>query len=353
MSTRETALAALSIVPPAAVEAGDRLQGTRPARLAHDRLTPNPDQPRKEFADQSILELAADIATNGQLGPILVTGAQHGGQHMIIAGERRWRAMGKIDAYSRGERLVDVLIDYDVVDADAAYNKALSENLHRDDLTRAEMAAALLNRKLRYGLTNAQLARRCHKSDAWVDQHLRYAQLSDATRSLMDEGQVDMKVAGLVASLPDEAQATIVRSLHGLPDQRTQLQQARTARNLHEQGVPIAEAVEQASAPPPDRTAEVSQELPGADPPARRGRPRAIGVPFTLEYLATGPPRVNVSARDLQTSRLLTTRVTGLRRWLEAVAADISAFRDLCASQEDGGEDWALAQEILAPVLAE
>jgi ParB/RepB/Spo0J family partition protein len=348
MSKRKAALAELSIAPMAVVTE-ERPIGARPGRLPIDRLYPNPNQPRRQFDPQTILELAADIAANGLLQPIRVRPPDLDGRHMIILGERRWRAVQKIDGLS----VTDVVVDYDIPDDDAAYDQALAENLQRDDLTRTEVAAALLNRKERYGLTNEALAVRYHKSVAWVDQHIRYAQLPEETRDLMDRKGVDLKIAGVLQSIGVEAQSEVVEAIAELPDQRSQLDFARTVRDLRGAGADVGTALATARS---HREAESSAGAAAANGQGRPagtsvGRPRAVAAPFELRTDHRGVTWLMVNAQGLATSRLIGKRELSPASWLQAIAEDLSAFRGMCGAN-GYPNDWALVETVIGPVVA-
>jgi ParB-like chromosome segregation protein Spo0J len=245
-----------------------------------------------------------------------------------------------------------VVVDYDIPDDDAAYDQALAENLQRDDLTRTEVAAALLNRKERYGLTNEALAVRYHKSVAWVDQHIRYAQLPEETRDLMDRKGVDLKIAGVLQSIGAEAQSEVVEAIAELPDQRSQLEFARTVRELRGAGADVGTALATARS---HREAEPSAGATanGQGRPAgtRVGRPRAVAAPFELRTDHRGVTWLTVNAQGLATSRLIGKRELSPASWLQAIAADLSAFRATCGAN-GYPNDWALVETVIGPVVA-
>jgi len=146
---------------------------------------------------------------------------------MIILGERRWRAVQKID----GLTVTDVVVDYDIPDDDAAYDQALAENLQRDDLTRTEVAAALLNRKERYGLTNEPWrSGTTSQWPGWISTSATRSSGGNA-RPHGPQGR-DLKIAGVLQSIGAEALSEVVDAIAELPDQRSQLEFARTVRDL-------------------------------------------------------------------------------------------------------------------------
>jgi len=110
--------------------------------IALDRIFPNPDQPRKEFSQRRLEELAQSIKESGLMEPIVVT--RRGARYMIIAGERRFRAC-------KLAGLTEVPVREIEADDQKVAELALLENLQREDLNLIEEAQAyqdLLNRGL-------------------------------------------------------------------------------------------------------------------------------------------------------------------------------------------------------------
>ena len=113
------------------------------------RIRPNPDQPRSQFGDEGIAELATSIAERGVLQPILVR--PDGDGFMIVAGERRWRAAQKAQIHT-----ITAIIR-DIGDAELA-EVALIENIQREDLNAIEEAEAYRQLVARHGHTQEGLA---------------------------------------------------------------------------------------------------------------------------------------------------------------------------------------------------
>ena len=124
------------------------------------QIEPNRDQPRKDFDEQALNELAESIREHGLLQPILVRSKPSGG-YEIIAGERRWRA-----SRIAGLRTVPVVIKE--MDEKEAAEVALIENLQREDLNPVEEAMGYRSLMVSYGLTQEQVAERMGKSRSAV-----------------------------------------------------------------------------------------------------------------------------------------------------------------------------------------
>jgi ParB family chromosome partitioning protein len=144
-----------------------------------DDIDPNPRQPRQTFDDHAIGELAASIAELGVLQPLLVRAAD-GGRLQLIAGERRLRA-----ARAAGlERVPVVVTD---TDARGALERALVENIHREDLNPIEEAAAYRQLMDEGGLTQEALAERVARGRATIANSLRLLDLPVTIQRLVAE----------------------------------------------------------------------------------------------------------------------------------------------------------------------
>jgi ParB family chromosome partitioning protein len=151
-------------------------------RVAVDAIDPNPRQPRRSFDDASIAELAASIAELGVLQPLLVR-AGRAGRLELVAGERRLRA-----ARSAGLEFVPVVVTE--TDAQGALERALVENLHREDLNPIEEAAAYRQLMDEGGLTQEALAARVARNRATIANSLRLLELPVGIQRLLAEGRL-------------------------------------------------------------------------------------------------------------------------------------------------------------------
>lgn len=163
-------------------------------------IEPDKDQPRKDFDEQALSELADSIARHGLLQPIAVRAAA-GGAYKIIAGERRWRA-----ARLAGLSEVPVVIK-DVTDAEAM-ELALIENLQREDLDPVEEAMGYRQLMDRCELTQEQAAQKLGKSRSAVANSLRLLNLPDDVLAFLKEGKLSTGHAKVLLGLPDAALQT-------------------------------------------------------------------------------------------------------------------------------------------------
>lgn len=157
------------------------------------RIQPNPDQPRREFDDESLEELAASIREIGIVQPISLR-QQPNGSYQIIAGERRYRAallagLATIPAYIR------------TVEDEAAMEMALIENIQREDLNAIEIALSFKKLIEQYNLTQEQLSERIGKKRTTVANYLRLLKLPAEVQIGLRDKTIDMGHARALLSV--------------------------------------------------------------------------------------------------------------------------------------------------------
>ena len=185
-----------SLIPLAETAPAD---GTGPPTLVEvpvAEISPNPHQPRVHFDEETLSELAASIAQLGVLQPVLVRPIPGGFQ--LIAGERRWRA-----AQRAGLATVPAVVRES--DDVSAVEQALVENLHRDDLTPLEEAAAFQQLIEDFELTHDEVARRVGKSRSAITNTLRLLGLPPAVQHLLADGRLSAGHARALLGTPDRA----------------------------------------------------------------------------------------------------------------------------------------------------
>jgi len=166
----------------ASAPAGRAADGRR--TLAIEDVHPAPGQPRKQFDDARLDELAASIKAQGIIQPLVVR-LREGGGYELIAGERRWRA-----AQRAGLHEVPAVIR-DVAPA-RAFEMALVENLQREDLNPIEEANGYQRLVEEFGYTQEALAARVGKDRSTVANALRLLRLPEGVRALVTSGQLSM-----------------------------------------------------------------------------------------------------------------------------------------------------------------
>ena len=147
-------------------------------------LRPNPHQPRRRFADDTLASLVDSVREHGILQPILVRRLpDQENRYEIVAGERRWRA-----AQAASLHQVPVMIrDFSVA---ARVEIALVENIQREDLTAIEEAQAYRHLTDEFGHTQEKLAQAVGKSRSHVANSLRLLALPDAVKEMVEDGSL-------------------------------------------------------------------------------------------------------------------------------------------------------------------
>jgi ParB family chromosome partitioning protein len=209
--------------------AGTPLRGHRTVLtvVSLDTVEPNPEQPRKYFAEEKLVELAASILERGLLQPIVVR--RHGDGYQLLAGERRLRAARLAGL----DRLPAV-----VRDAGDALEIALIENQQREDLAPLEEAEALAALIERHAYSHRDIADLLGKSRPYVSNTLSLTRLPDAVKAdLRREGSSSFSREVLmgIARQPDVASALALWNrlkLDAMSVRRFRDQQGATSRAL-------------------------------------------------------------------------------------------------------------------------
>lgn len=169
-------------------------------------ISPNPDQPRTNFKQEEIEELAGSIEKDGLLQPILVRPTGNG-KYQIIAGERRWQACRSI-----GIKTVPIRIKE--ADDDKALELALVENIQRSDLNPIEEAYGYRRMMERRNLTQAEVAQAMSKGRSTVANALRLLELPEEAQQMLFEEKISAGHARAILSIPSkEGRAKLTQKL--------------------------------------------------------------------------------------------------------------------------------------------
>lgn len=160
-------------------------------------ISPNPNQPRDYFDEETLASLTASVAELGVLQPVLVREVGEE-SYELIAGERRWRA-----AKRAGLPSIPVIVR--TVDDVLSLEHALVENLHREDLNPLEEAAAYQQLMEDFELTQEAVAQKVGKSRSAVANTLRLFQLPPSIQRLLAENQLAAGHAKALLGTPDRA----------------------------------------------------------------------------------------------------------------------------------------------------
>lgn len=240
---------------------------------------PNPFQPRREFNEEELAELAASIRDNGLLQPIVVRPAgnrQGSDRWELVAGERRWRAVTRL-----GWKDVPALIRR--VDDRTLLVLALVENLQRSELSAMEEAEGYQQLQTEFGLSQQEVAEAVGRDRSTVANMLRLLQLPPSVRRLLETGDLS---------------AGHARALLGVPDGR---RMSDLAREAAEQGWSVRETEERVRKSRPGKKRSRKREEDPAQKELELALERALGTQVRITRLRGGMKgRVEVSFYDAE-----------------------------------------------------
>lgn len=175
----------------------ERPADTGPREIGLDLIIRNPQQPRRQFAEEDLQTLAESIRLHGILQPLLLRPLDDGtGRYEIVAGERRWRA-----AQRAGLHAVPALIR--TFDDLATLEVAIVENVQRADLNPIEEALAFQQLAERFGRTQQAIADTVGKSRAHVANMMRLLGLPEAVKDLVRSGELSAGHARTLLGVAD------------------------------------------------------------------------------------------------------------------------------------------------------
>lgn len=181
-----------ALIPSSSNLAGD---GQRVTMVAVEQIEPNSYQPRRNFDDGKLEELAASIKEHGVVQPVVLRPLASG-RYELVAGERRWRACRLLNM----ENIPAVIKD--LTDSQTT-EIALIENIQREDLSPLEEAGAFRTLMEEFGFTQEQLAQRLGKSRPYVANILRLLQLPHEVQELVSQGQLTAGHARALLSIEE------------------------------------------------------------------------------------------------------------------------------------------------------
>lgn len=171
--------------------------------LKINEVEPNRDQPRKEFDEDALLELADSIKQFGVLQPLLVQ--QKEGYYEIIAGERRWRA-AKLAGIKEVPVLIKKYTDQEIVEI------SLIENIQRENLNPIEEAMAFKRLLEEFNLKQDEVAERVSKSRTAVTNSMRLLKLSNRVQQMVIDDMITTGHARALLAIDDEEQQYLIAS---------------------------------------------------------------------------------------------------------------------------------------------
>ena len=175
-----------------------------------ERIRPNPDQPRRQFTEDQMAELANSIREKGVIQPLILRpDPENGDMYEIVAGERRWRAAQTVQLHEV-PALIREYSDTEVLEI------AIIENVQRADLNAIEEAAGYRQLMDRFGHTQEQIAEALGKSRSHVANLLRLLTLPDDVQDMVKDGRLSAGHARALVSTDDPsalARRIVVRGL--------------------------------------------------------------------------------------------------------------------------------------------
>lgn len=199
--------------------------------LSVDIIKPNPYQPRKNFQEESLRELAMSIIEHGLLQPILVY--EDGGDYFLIAGERRLRA-SKI---AKQSTIRAIVVD---IAKERLRELAIIENIQRENLNPIDLARSYQELINDYKITHDDLAKRLKCSRAQITNTLRLLDLSDYVQDLVAQNKITQGHAKVIVGFTNEEQHIIADSVMG---QKLSVRETESlAKSLKQETIPQGKA---------------------------------------------------------------------------------------------------------------
>lgn len=236
-----------------------------------DQIHANPDQPRRDFDQESLEELAESLREIGIIQPITLRKISEG-DYQIIAGERRFRAAGiaglkTIPAYIR------------TADDENVMAMALIENIQREDLNSMEVALACQNLLEVYNMTQEQLSSRIGKKRATIANYIRLLKLPAEIQVALKNKQIDMGHARALLAIEDPMKQ--LQLFHELTKYGYSVRMVENKARLMSEG------------------RSKSKKAAGANlAPLGRELSKSLGVPVKLKSTASGSGSINISFKD-------------------------------------------------------
>lgn len=174
------------------------------AELAIEDIIPNPLQPRTQFDEEALDELADSIRQLGVIQPITVKRRNAEGKYIIISGERRWRAAQRADLKSLPVYIREV-------DDENLHAMALVENIQRQDLNAIEIALGMQRLVEECHLTQDALSEKVGKKRSTVANYMRLLKLPSEVQLALKEGLISMGHAKAIAGLEEDKQLRLLK----------------------------------------------------------------------------------------------------------------------------------------------
>lgn len=268
---------------------------TPPAKLPVRAIAPNPFQPRRDFQEADLAELAASIEANGLIQAIVVRRSASGRTFELVAGERRLRAVKQL-----GWR--DIPAQIRDVDDRALLVHALVENIQREDLGPMEEAQGYGTLRDKFGFSQQSIADAVGKSRSTVANVLRLLTLPASVRRLLEEGRLSMGHGRAILAVEDPVKAAELarEAIAGSWSVRKTERMVREARKGRK-GARQADTRQTGEDPATDPAVGVLEEALGGH----------LGVRVAIRWKGRGPGAIRIAFGGARELERLFAAVTG------------------------------------------
>lgn len=251
------------------------------SEVAINLIVPNPQQPRTQFDEESLSELAASIAELGIIQP--VTLRRSNDKYIIISGERRWRAAQMVG--------IEYLPAYirEVEDEDL-HAMALVENIQRQDLNAIEIALGMQRLIDECGLTQEAMAEKVGKKRSTVSNYMRLLSMPAEVQLALKEGIITMGHAKAIAALEPDTQIKALKKC---------IKKALSVRQMEQLARKLSEA-------PHAADAADNEELPESYSRLIEELERVLSENISIKRTKTGGSRITIEcANDKEIEKLV------------------------------------------------
>jgi ParB family transcriptional regulator, chromosome partitioning protein len=288
--------ALLSSSATAAARSGGEPTGL--VELDPHNVEPNPEQPRRNFDEEGLAQLAESIRTHGLLHPIVVE--PRNGGYRLVAGERRLRA-----ARQAGVASIPAIVRPSTESARHALELALVENLQRTQLSPLEEAAAYARLADAFGLSHEAIGLRMGRSRSAVSNTVRLLALAAGVQEALADGRLSAGHARALLPLPAAAQEELAARIaeEGLS--------VRRAEQLVHERLNAPRAETGAATPRTPRPGAGVDQLTPDDSALQRGFEEALGTPVHLQRRRRGGGRLLIEFYSDEELDALYTRLGG------------------------------------------
>lgn len=236
----------------------------RVQKLLISDIAPNPDQPRREFDQAALNELANSIKQHGVLQPIFVVRLDGNNKYQIVAGERRWRA-AQIAKLNQMPAIVRSMKEQEQLEI------SLIENIQRVDLSPLEQAMSVYKLQQQFNLSLDEVAAKLGKAPSTISNLSRLLQLPEAAREALRQGKIS------------EGHARAILSLKGQDDKQVEL-----LRSIENNNWTVRQAEQFATAAKKGATATTAKHRTASETSLTKQLGKSLGTKVQIKHMARG-----------------------------------------------------------------